>query len=134
MERIKCYQYERSIDKEVYNQIKMYRENSKTGKRDIWIAKDSDNIKRWGKLQLLAKAGDNDTQAMIQDTIQKYLKVKNREAQTLKLNALGVDELTAGKGFKFILPRENINQDMWIVSSTHNYNKDVHTMKLEVYI
>lgn len=128
------YQYEKTIDKETYNQIKMYRENSKTGKRDIWIAKDSDNIKKWGKLQLLAKVDDNDTPAMVQETIQNYLKLKNREIQTLKLNALGVDELVAGKGFKFVLDRENIHQDMWIVSSTHTYNKDVHTMELEVYI
>ena len=128
------YRYERSIDKETYNQIKMYRENSDTGKRDIWIAKDSDNIKRWGKLQLLQKADDNDTPAMIQETIQNYLKLKNREVKTLKLNAIGVNELVAGRGFKFILDRENIRQDMWIVNSTHKYDKDNHTMELEVYI
>jgi hypothetical protein len=128
------YQYEKSIDSDTYNQIKIYRDNSTTGKRDVWIAKDSNNIKRWGKLQLLEKADENDTSTMIQETIQNYLKVKNRETQTLKLNALGVNELTAGKGFKFILDRENISQDMWIISSTHNYNKDTHTMELEVYI
>ena len=112
----------------------MYRENSQTGKRDIWLAKDSNNIKKWGKLQLLTKVDDNDIQAMVQETIQNYLKAKNRETQTLKLNAIGVNELVAGKGFKFVLDRENISQDMWIISSTHNYNKDVHTMELEVYI
>ena len=128
------YQYEKNIDRDTYNQIKMYRENEETGKRDVWLAKDSDNIKRWGKLQLLVKADANDTQAMIQETIQNYLKVKNKELQTLKLNALGVKELQAGKGFKFILNRENINQDMWIVNSTHTFNKDTHTMSLEVFI
>lgn len=49
------YQYEISIDKESYNQIKLYRENEITGKREIFIFKDSDNIKRWGKLQFLDK-------------------------------------------------------------------------------
>ena len=129
-----AYQYEKSIDKDTYNKIKMYRENSQTGKRDIWLAKDSNNIKKWGKLQLLTKVDDNDIQAMVQETIQNYLKAKNRETQTLKLNAIGVNELVAGKGFKFVLDRENISQDMWIISSTHNYNKDVHIMELEVYI
>lgn len=128
------YQYERSIDKDSFNQIKIYRDNQTSGKRDVWLAKDSNNLKRWGKLQYLQKADGNDTEAMIQETLQKLLKVKNRETQTLKLNALGVNELQAGKGFRFILNRENINQDMWIVSSTHNYNKDSHTMSLEVYI
>lgn len=128
------YQYEKSIDKDTSNQIKIYRENKDTGKRDIWIGKDSNTIKKWGKLQLVIKADDNDTQAMIQNTIQNYLKVKNRETQTLKLKALGIKELQAGKGFKFLLNRENISQDMWIVNSTHNFNKDTHTMDLEVFI
>lgn len=63
-----------------------------------------------------------------------YLKLYNRETKTLKLNALGVDELVAGRGFRFILARENINEDMWIIHSTHYYEKDSHTMDLEVYV
>lgn len=128
------YQYEKGIDDDTYNQIKIYRENQDTGKRDVWIAKDSNNIKKWGKLQLLEKAEDNDTTASIQERLLNYLKVKNREQETLKLNALGVNELQAGKGFTFILDSENISQKMWIVSSTHNYNKHTHTMELEVFI
>ena len=128
------YKYEKTIDKETFNQVKMYRDNKTSGKRDVWLAKDSNNIKRWGELQLLAKADDNDTPAMIQDTVQKYLKLRNRETETLKLNAIGIDELTAGKGFKFILEREGISQDMWIINSNHKYNKNNHTMELEVYI
>ena len=128
------YQYEKSIDKDVYNQIKIYRDNKDTGKRDVWIAKDTNNIKKWGKLQLLEKADENDTEASIQERIRNYLKLKNREAQTLKIDVLGVKELQAGKGFKFKLSRENLNLDMWIINSTHTFNKDSHTMELEVYI
>lgn len=128
------YQYEKGIDDDTYNQIKIYRENQDTGKRDVWIAKDSNNIKKWGKLQLLQKAEDNETTASIQETLMNYLKVKNREQETLKLNALGVNELQAGKGFTFVLDSEDISQKMWIVSSTHNYNRDTHTMELEVFI
>lgn len=74
------------------------------------------------------------TSAEINERGNNYLKLFNREQKTLKINALGVDELVAGKGFKFILSREGINQDMWIVHSTHYYEKDSHTMELEVYI
>ena len=42
----KRYTYEKSIDKDVYNQVKLYRDNEKTGKRDVWIVKDSNNIKK----------------------------------------------------------------------------------------
>lgn len=140
------YKYERSIDDDTFNQIKIYRENEKTGKREIWIFKDSDNIKRWGKLQMLHKLDDiKDTSSSgkgekpltfseIQELGNNYLKVKNREKQTLKLNAIGINELVAGKGFRCVIASENINQDMWIISSTHTYNKDSHTMELEVKI
>lgn len=49
------YQFETTIDNETYNQIKFYRENEITGRREMFIFKDSDNIKRWGKLQFLEK-------------------------------------------------------------------------------
>ena len=74
------------------------------------------------------------TSAEINERGLNYLKVYNRETKTLKINSLGIDELVAGKGFRFKLDRENISEDMWIVSSTHYYEKDSHTMELEVYI
>ena len=43
---VTSYTYEKSIDQDVYNQIKLYKDNEDTGKRDIWIVKDSNNIKK----------------------------------------------------------------------------------------
>ena len=83
------YNYEKSIDSDTFNQIKMYRDNEKTGKRDVWIVKDSNTIKKWGLLQFLKQAEEDDNEAKIRDTAQKYLKVKNRETETLKLMATG---------------------------------------------
>lgn len=128
------YQYEKSIDSDVYNQVKFYRNNDKTGKRDIWIVKDSDNIKRWGLLQYLKKAEDDDNEAKIREQAQNYLKVKNKEVETLKLSAEGIKELTVGKGIKFVLPRENIDKWMWITSATHTFTKYSHTMELGVEV
>lgn len=128
------YKYEKSIDSDTYNQIKFYRDNEKTGKRDIWIVKDSDNIKRWGILQYLKAADDNLNEAQIKQTAENYLKTKNRETETLKLMADGIKELTVGKGIKFVLERENIDRWMWIKSATHKFTKYSHTMELEVAI
>ncbi len=40
------YDYKSSIDSQTYDQIKLTYENEKTGKRDIYIAKDSGNINK----------------------------------------------------------------------------------------
>lgn len=45
------YDYESSIDSDTYNQIKLTFDNSETGKREVYIAKDSSNIEKWGVLQ-----------------------------------------------------------------------------------
>lgn len=128
------YQYEKSIDDDTYNQIKIYRDNQDSGKRDIWIVKDSDNIKRWGTLQYLKKADDDVNSAQIRQTAENYLKVKNRETETLKLEAEGILELTVGRGIKFVLPREGIDKWLWIKSCTHTFNKYLHTMDLELEV
>ena len=128
------YKYEKSIDDDTYNQVKLYRENEDTGKRDVWLVKDSDNIKRWGILQLLKKADDEANSSQVRETAQNYLKVKNRETEKLKIEAEGILELTCGKGIKFVLPRESIDKWMWIISSTHTFTKYTHTMDLEVEV
>lgn len=128
------FNYEKSIDDDTYNQIKLYRDNENTGKRDIWIVKDSNNIKKWGILQYLKQADDDVNSAQIRQTAENYLKVKNRETETLKLEAEGITELVSGRGIKFILERENIDKWMWITSSTHTFTKYQHTMELEVAV
>lgn len=128
------YKYEKSIDSDSYNQVKFYRDNEKSGKRDVWIVKDSNNIKKWGLLQLLKQADDDANSSQVKESATNYLKAKNRETETLKLEADGILELTAGKGIKFVLEREGINKWMWIKSASHTFTKYSHTMELEVEI
>lgn len=45
------FDYTSSIDVNTYNTIKLSYKNKKTGKRDIYITKDGNNINKWGILQ-----------------------------------------------------------------------------------
>ena len=131
---VTSFTYEKSIDDDTYNSIKLYRNNETSGKVDTWIVKDSDSIKQWGTLQLMKKADDEANSAQIRETATNYLKIKNRETETLKIQAEGILELTAGKGIRVTIPRENIDKWMWIKSCTHSFTKYEHTMDLEVSI
>lgn len=128
------YQYEISIDKNTYNSVVIVRDNETTGKRDVWSAIDSGTQKQWGKLQMVQEADKGANEAQIAKKAEDLLRLRNRETKTMKLTALGVPELVAGRGFRFELEKLGIGQNMWITSATHNYEKDYHTMSLEVFI
>jgi len=141
------YQYETSIDKDTANTVKIIRDNEETGKRDVWIQFDSSTQKKWGKLQILQTADKNANDAQIKQLADNLLRLKNRPTRTMKISAIGTQitinnsqqiidakSLIAGAGFKLKIDKLNILQDMWIMSATHSYNKDLHTLSLEVFI
>ena len=45
------FDYSSSIDSETYNKIKLTYDNKDTGKRDVYISQDGNNINKWGVLQ-----------------------------------------------------------------------------------
>lgn len=140
---LSSYQFEISIDKNTNNQIKLV-QKYKTGESENikpYIVKDSGTQKVWGILQKVKSVDENMNKGQIEDLGKKYLKQMNRETRTLKLSALGVDGITSGVGIKVDIPHLRTNKDgkaefidMWVVSATHNYNKDMHTMELDVAI
>ena len=131
---VTSYTYEKSIDNDTFNRIKLYRQNQDKGKIDTWYASDSDNIKRWGILQYAASVDDNMNAAQVREMVERLLKTKNRQTETLKLQGEGVLDCVAGKRIKFVLEREGLNKWMWIKSSTHTFTKYEHTMDLEVEV
>lgn len=134
MSVVNSFTYEKSIDEDTYNQVKLYRKNNTSGNIDTWIVFDSDKIKQWGVLQLFEQVNDKLNPAQIKEKAEQYLSVKNRETETLKIQAEGILECTAGKRLRFVYNKEGINKWMWIKSSTHTFTKEEHIMDLEVAI
>lgn len=128
------YKYEKSIDNNTYNQVKLFRNNNDTGGIDVWMKNDINNIKRWGILQYTDKVDDKYNSSQLKELAEKRLKILNTETETLKLQGDGILELTAGRGVKFVLDREKIDKWMWIKSATHRFTKYEHTMELEMEI
>ena len=69
------FDYTSSIDEQTYNQIKLFYDNDKTKKRDVYMAKDTSHINEWGVLQLSEsiKEGENG-QAKAQALLDLYNK------------------------------------------------------------
>ena len=60
------YTYKTDIDSQTYNSIKLVRPNEETGRADVVVVEDSENIGRWGLLQLYQQVdGDLNTAQMV---------------------------------------------------------------------
>lgn len=87
------FSYKSSIENSA-NQIKLVKSDEKAGKREIYISKDSSNIKKWGVLQHFDKLGEKENGEMKADAL---LKLYNRKFKTLIMkNVFGDTRVRAG--------------------------------------
>ena len=135
------YEYNTSIDSDTYTQVKLYRDNKESGKRDIFIVNDTvnggKNLKRWGILQYYDKVSDNLNLAQIEERARGILKLYNNIKRTLKLSSVGVPTIRAGS--LFVCRMENvgdmsINSNLLIRDCTHKIDQNVHTMILSTEV
>lgn len=132
------FSYERSIDSDSFNQVKLVQENKETKKRDVYIVKDSRNISRWGLLQHFETVDEKANSVQIRTRAENLLKVKNRKTQKLTLGSLDGDvKARAGAGIVIAvsdLVHEGLNEPKYymVTKATHTFNNNDHTMNLEV--
>lgn len=130
------YTYKTDIDEQTYNSVKVAMSNEDTGGADVYVAQDTDNIARWGLLQLYQKVDNDSNSAQLQAQAEATLSYYNRRLRTLKVSSIGVLGLRAGqmilmqiKGIGDI----DLNQWLLIEKITHNFENDKHTMDIELY-
>ena len=128
-----AFNYRTDIDTDTYNKVKLYRDNEKTGKREIYIAQDSKNMNNWGVLQYFDKV-DEDTNAKVK--AESILKLKNKKKKTLQLkDVLGDTRVRAGTS-AMVLIRDigdiSIQQYMLVEKARHVFSNDEHWMTLDL--
>lgn len=126
------YSYSSTIDKQSFNQIKITFENKDSGKREIFIAKDSANINKWGLLQY------TDTVELSSSGVAKaeaLLKLYNTKTRTLSISdALGDVRVRAGSSVivKLGLGDINVQSYLLVESVTHKFKQEQHLMDLKL--
>lgn len=128
------YSYKTDIDSESYNSIKLSRPNEETGGADVVEAMDSDNIARWGLLQLYQVVDEALNTAQMQARAQATLSYYNRRLRTLRVESLGVPGLRAGMMVYMHVPGlGDINLDQYVLLEkvTHTWENDTHTMSFD---
>ncbi|MEG0431058.1 MAG: hypothetical protein RR420_05540 [Anaerovoracaceae bacterium] len=143
------YRYEKSIDENTYNMIKLVKEDKENKIRNNYITKDSDNQKRWGILQYYKKVDEHVPEGMMKQWGENLLNTYNVATEKLTLNAIatvGDDEIWNIRAGSGIIVRINtaighINgkneadkYEMFLIEScTHAIqNENYHSLTLDV--
>ncbi len=127
------YEYEKSINEDFYNVIKLAMDNETTGKREVYIAKDSASIKTYGLLQYFEVLDKNGNPSKAKTKADTLLRLYNRETETLTLKCLGDTRVRAGSSFYGRIEDIELNKKLIVRSVTHNL-LPVHTMVMEVML
>ena len=124
------YDYESSIDSDTYNQIKLTYDNSDTGKREIYIAKDSSNIEKWGVLQYYDTIDEKTNGAV---KVRALLDLYNQKTRSLEIkNALGDVRVRGGSLIIVNLDLGDIKLKnfMLVEKAKHTFKDGEHFMDL----
>lgn len=126
------FDYRTTIDKNVYNRIKLiYKRDTKyTHTLNVFNAQDDDAVKEWGVLQYFSHIDINnvDGNAAARALLEKY-KIKNR---SLKVLTFGNINIRAGWSVAVNLDIGDfvINENMKIRECCHIFNGDSYNMEL----
>ena len=124
------YDYESSIDSDTYNQIKLAYDNSKTGKREIYIARDSRNIAKWGVLQYFDTIDEKTNGAV---KARALLELYNQKTRKLEIkNAIGDVRVRGGSLIivNLNLGDVKIKTFMLVEKAKHTFKNGEHFMDL----
>lgn len=125
------YTYESSIDGETYDQIKLLRDNSDSGKRDLYLFKDSENIARWGLLQYYEKVDEAMNPAQIEQRGNQLLELYNRPQKSFSVDGISDLRIRAGKMIFVGIKQLNINQFYLIEKAEHDLTGGTMSVKLK---
>lgn len=128
------YSFEKSIDSDTYNQFKLVRDNKDTGKRDVYIDRDSANIAKWGTLQYYHKVEEDQNEAQILKLMDQLTELKNRETNKLKLEALGNPSARAGCYLAVKIKDLAIDQYYLVEECSHSFSGEDYTMTMDLKV
>jgi len=124
------FNYTSSIDAETYNKIKLIFDNEESGKRDVYIAQDTNNMNNWGILQFYDTLEKGENGKAKADAL---LSLYNKKTRNLTIsNALGDTRVRAGSMVvvQLNLGDISLNNLMLVEKCKHKFNNDEHLMDL----
>lgn len=129
-ESVEDMDYSSSIDDSTYNEIELYYDNDETNRRELYVAKDSDNISTWGRLRYTESI---QTPTNAANRAKTMLKLYNQKTRKLQIKGAFGDVRCRGGSSVIVslgLGDINVNNYMVVDKVTHTFKNNHHTMDL----
>jgi hypothetical protein len=126
------FDYESSIDSNTYNRVKLFYDNKKTGKREVYEVQSGENINKWGVLQLRESIQEKTNGRAKANAL---LGLYNKKTRSLSVkNAIGDIRVRAGTSIAVQLNLGDItvNKYMLVEQVKHTFKNKEHLMSLNL--
>ncbi|MFH5185718.1 hypothetical protein ACHHV8_25430 [Paenibacillus sp. TAB 01] len=126
------YKHKVSIE-DSYNVVVLAKDNKKSGVRQLYVEKDTDNIAKWGLLMLFQTVDENMNEAQINQALKNLMNLKNRISRSFQVEAIGDIRVRAGRYLSINLEEIGMNQRFMVNDCTHKFEGNDHTMTLDLF-
>ena len=127
------YSWEKSIDDDFYNIVKISWMDEASGKAQTYQEYDQNSVNQYGNLLYYEHADTKNAQdaEKLKDKAKKLLQLYNYEKESIKLNCIGDHSVRAGCSIYGSVADIALDRRVIVRSVTHKY-LPTHTMELEV--
>ena len=127
------YEYSTSIDKNVYDRIKLSRDNDETGEREFYVFNGAENMENWGLLQYYERLGNKDEDINLKGKtlLEKY----NLLYRSLWLKNVFGDISVRGGSVVYVKMNPGdivLSAEMTVESVIHRFKDNYHFMDMQL--
>lgn len=91
-----------------------------------------DTIPKYGKLRKYVNVSEIENKENLAEYMKLNVENFNQPSRSVQLTAIGETGLIAGDTFYLNLNKLKINYNVYIISATHRYSEEGHTMELDI--